>query len=64
MDTVADSLLSHALDEEVRAPEMGRHETGTIDREARPFRQDPRLVGVQFHEDPMVPLDSEDWPEA
>jgi hypothetical protein len=36
----------------------------TIDLSAAPFRQDPRLIGIRFLEDPMAPLDPEDWPEA
>ena len=33
-------------------------------RSARdPFRQDPRLTGVEFLEDPTAPLRPEDWPE-
>jgi hypothetical protein len=62
VDTVADSLLSRVLDEE--AADVIRHDTGVIDREARPFLQDPRLVGVRFHEDPTAAIDPQDWPEA
>lgn len=29
-----------------------------------PFRLHPELSKVTFHEDPMTPLDPEDWPEA
>lgn len=36
----------------------------TINRTEPPFRQDPRLVGIQFHEDPTLPLNPEDWPDA
>jgi hypothetical protein len=36
----------------------------TINRTEPPFRQDPRLLGIQFHEDPTLPLDPEDWPDA
>ncbi len=28
-----------------------------------PFQQDPKLMGVQFHEDPLLPFGDEDWPE-
>jgi hypothetical protein len=35
-----------------------------INRAEPPFRQDPRLMGIRFHEDPAMPLDLEDWPEA
>jgi len=37
---------------------------GVIDRSKPPFRQDPRLMGVRFHEDPTTGIDPEDWPEA
>lgn len=29
-----------------------------------PLQQDPALAGVLFHEDPVEPLRSEDWPDA
>lgn len=28
-----------------------------------PLRQNPRLAGVEFLEDPTAPLAAEDWPE-
>lgn len=27
-----------------------------------PLKQHPKLMGVKIHEDPMAPLDEEDWP--
>ncbi len=27
-----------------------------------PLKQHPQLVGVKIHEDPVTPLDEEDWP--
>jgi PIN domain nuclease of toxin-antitoxin system len=30
----------------------------------RPFRQHPKLIGVQFHEDPTAPLTESGWPES
>lgn len=35
-----------------------------INAQERPFRRDPRLMGIQFHEDPVAGISSEDWPEA
>ena len=29
-----------------------------------PLRVDPELSAIQFHEDPVKPLDPEDWPAA
>jgi antitoxin (DNA-binding transcriptional repressor) of toxin-antitoxin stability system len=29
-----------------------------------PLKQSPALQGVVFHESPVAPLSSEDWPEA
>lgn len=31
---------------------------------ADPLRQHPKLKRVVFHEDPSLPLDDDDWPEA
>ena len=28
-----------------------------------PFTQSPRLTGVKFNEDPVLPLREDDWPE-
>jgi antitoxin (DNA-binding transcriptional repressor) of toxin-antitoxin stability system len=35
-----------------------------IERPKDPFRQNPALAGVKFHEDPCQPLSPEDWPGA
>ena len=29
-----------------------------------PLRQHTEISGIVFHEDPMTPLDPEDWPDA
>lgn len=29
-----------------------------------PLEQHPDIAGIVFHEDPMAPLDPEDWPDA
>jgi len=31
---------------------------------ANPLRQPPRLKRIVFHEDPSLPLNDDDWPEA
>jgi len=31
---------------------------------ADPLRVHPQLSQIRFHEDPMTPLDPEDWPET
>ncbi len=54
-------LLLIIPNEETSAPDAGTPEVGAGER---PFRQDPRLMGVRFNEDPVAPLDPEDWPEA
>lgn len=64
IDAVANALLSHALDHAAPALEAERPRTAVPDGDGRPFRQDPRLTGVRFQEDPTAPLDPEDWPEA
>ncbi len=32
--------------------------------ERDPLVPNPRLSGVVFHEDPVAPLDDDDWPDA
>ena len=37
-------------------------ELRAVGRARSPLRVDPELSRVEFHEDPMWPLDPEDWP--
>ncbi len=33
-----------------------------IEKVSDPFKQNPRLMGVKFNEDPVLPLKDDDWP--
>ena len=33
-------------------------------KSANPLRQSPKLKQVVFHENPVLPLEEEDWPET
>jgi len=51
--------------ERVRVCRNGRPvaEIGPISKDIRdPLKQNPRLCGIDFREDPMKPLSDEDWP--
>ena len=64
VNRVANALLTTVLQEEPAEQAEDVRETQEIDRRDRPFRQDPRLMGIQYHEDPIAPIEPEDWPEA
>ncbi|MFN3648173.1 MAG: hypothetical protein ACK47B_01230 [Armatimonadota bacterium] len=60
VDELAEALIAAALNAEPEIPSP--HEEP--DSPDRPFRRDPLLMGIQFHEDPTAPISPSDWPEA
>lgn len=61
LNDLANAVLSAALQ-----PENGGADSRpqASDRQERPFRRDPRLMGIQFQESSVTPITQDDWPEA
>ena len=64
LNQMANALLGTLLDDQAEAPAPATSPLNGVDEQERPFRRDPRLMGIRFNEEPTAPISAEDWPEA